>query len=199
MRVAATLALLAPLAAADLVAALPSPVISLADTACIVMGRGVEGRRSPLDSVTFAVQGSPVKICYGRPAARGRTMIGSERVPYGRLWRTGANEPSMIHTTVPLTIAGIEVAAGSYSLYTVPGEKEWQVIVNRSISQWGHERYYAGEVAAQEIARAPVKREQAGTYIEVFTIRAEATPEGNATLLLEWEDMRVRVPVKKLQ
>ncbi|NIU19704.1 MAG: DUF2911 domain-containing protein, partial [Actinobacteria bacterium] len=99
------------------------------------MNMPTEGRVSPLDSITFQVDGDPVKLCYGRPSARGRTMIGGPDVPFGRLWRTGANEPTMIHTTVPITVAGIAIAPGSYSLYTVPGEERWEVVVNRSITQ----------------------------------------------------------------
>ena len=57
-------------------------------------------------------------------------MIGGEGVPYGKLWRTGANEPTVIFTPVALDIAGVKVAPGKYSIYTVPGEKEWEVIVN---------------------------------------------------------------------
>lgn len=183
--------LLAPLA----IAASSSPLPPLvADTNCIVMNR-LEGRRSPLDSLTFMVQGHPVKVCYGRPSARGRTMIGGASVPYGKLWRTGANEPTMIHTPVTLNVAGIDLEPGSYSLYTVPNTDEWQIVLNRSISQWGHERNYVDEVAAQEIRRASARSRAATEHVETFTIRAEPTPDGNATLVLEWEHTRVVVPV----
>src|SRR5919109_5015827 len=74
------------------------PAAPAADTACQVLlpkQVPVEGRKSPLDSLTFTVAGQPVKLCYGRPSSRGRTMIGGERVPYGKLWRTVANEPTI--------------------------------------------------------------------------------------------------------
>ena len=80
-----------------------------------------------------------MKVCYGRPSLRGRQMLGTEHVPYGKLWRTGANEPTIFYTPVALQVAGIRVPPGVYSLYTVPGKTEWEVIVNRSITQWGHE------------------------------------------------------------
>lgn len=167
-----------------------------ADTACIVTGMAVEGRRSPLDSLTFTVGGSPVKVCYGRPSARGRTMIGGEAVPYGHVWRTGANEPTMIHATAPILVAGIQVPAGTYSLYTVPGETTWDVIVNRSTSQWGAERNYTEEVRAQELGRATVPGAGTEQHIEQFTMRAEPA-EGGATLVLEWERTRVRIPIRR--
>ena len=114
-------------------AAAPSPAV--ADSACPVLMPNdvpVKGRQSPLDSLTFTAANQRVKVCYGRPSARGRTMIGGSGVPYGKLWRTGANEPTVIFTPVALDIAGVRVQPGKYSLYTVPGEKEWEVIVNRS-------------------------------------------------------------------
>ncbi len=173
------------------------PSVMAQDLSCIVMTEGDPATRpSPLDSVSFTVDGNPVKVCYGRPSSRGRTMIGGSRVPYGEIWRTGANEPAMIHTSVALDIAGIAVPAGSYSLYTVPGEREWQIVVNPSIDQWGHEGSYTGDVAAQEIARAPVPSASLQEHVETFTIRAEG--EGSEIqLVLEWEHTRVMIPVKK--
>ncbi len=126
-----------------------APAQVAVDTACVTMNTDrlpLASRPSPLDSLTFTLGGHPVKICYGRPSARGRRMIGGPSVPYGQLWRTGANEPTMIHTTTALSIAGVRVQPGSYSLYTVPGEEQWQIVVNRSISQWGHESRYTADI-----------------------------------------------------
>lgn len=165
--------------------------------ACVTMNTErlpLNARRSPLDSVTFRIRGQPVKICYGRPSARGRTIFGG-LVPYNRLWRTGANEPTMIHTTVPLTVAGIAIGPGSYSLYTVPGPSEWEIIVNRSVSQWGHEGAYTAEVRAQEVGRARVKAGTAGDDVETFTISALPDGDARATVILEWERTRVEIPV----
>lgn len=171
----------------------PPPAVQL-DTACIVQNPGYVNRTSPLDSVSFRVNGQPIKICYGRPSARGRTMIGGAAVPFGRLWRTGANEPTMIHTTIPLSVAGIEVEPGVYSLYTVPGENQWQIIVNRSTSQWGRENRYTEEVEAQEVGRAMVASGPTDEHVEMFTIRATSAG-GGTTVLLEWENTRVRIPL----
>lgn len=166
------------------------------ELACITMNTErlpLDTRRSPLDSVSFSVQDSPVKLCYGRPSARGREIFGG-LLPYGKLWRTGANEPTMIHTNIGLSIAGIQVEPGSYSLYTVPGESEWEVIVNRATSQWGHEGGYEA-VRAQEVGRAKLKPEATEETLEVFTIRAVPMAEGGASILLEWERTRVSIPV----
>ncbi len=168
-----------------------------ADTSCIVMNANLDTRRSPLDSLTFMVQGSPVKVCYGRPSARGRTMIGGSSVPFGKIWRTGANEPTMLHTAIPLDIGGVRVGPGTYSVYTVPGETTWQIVLNSSITQWGHERNYTGDVAAQEIGRASAPSDRVQGHVETFTMRAEPSSDGSATLIMEWEHTTVKVPFKK--
>jgi len=122
-------------------------------------------RASPLDSATVVVAGRTAKVCYSRPSARGRVVFG-EFVEYGKLWRTGANEPTVIFTPVALEIAGVKVAPGKYSLYSVPGEKEWEIIVNRSTSQWGHENSYTKEVQAQEVGRGKVPAEKLSAPVE---------------------------------
>lgn len=166
------------------------------DTACPSRNVPLPGRKSPLDSLTFRLTNQPIKVCYGRPSSRGRVMLGGAEVPYGKLWRTGANEPTIFFTSIPLTVAGLRVAPGVYSLYTVPGPKEWEVIVNRSISQWGKEDQYTDKVKAQEVGREKVKSETVGSPIETFTIRAEPSSERAASLILEWEKTRVRIPVQ---
>lgn len=177
-----TLALLTPSTTPARVVAPPA--------GCVVMGMKTAGRKSPLDSLSFKVGASEVKVCYGRPSARGRTMIGGENVPFGKLWRTGANEPTMIHTSGPLVLAGVKVAAGSYSLYSVPGEKSWEIIVNRSVTQWGEESNYTDKVKAQEVGHGTVPVTPTKAPVETFTITAEP-----AALVLEWEKTRVAIPI----
>lgn len=152
-------------------------------------------RQSPLDSLSFTVGTAQVKLCYGRPSARGRTMIGGEAVPFGKLWRTGANEPTMIHTTGPITIAGVAVPAGSYSVYTIPDPKQWHVIVNRSISQWGHESQYSEQVKSQEVGHGMADASAIATPVDQLVFRTEAGAGGGVNLLLEWEKTRVTIPV----
>jgi len=179
------------------------------DTNCI-WGRSTEGpqvvdppatvrARSPKDSVSFAAGGAMVKVCYSRPSLRGRHMIGGETVPYGQVWRTGANEATMIHTTGHLVIAGIHLDAGTYALYTVPGEREWEVIINRSYMQWGHESMYTDSVRAQEVGRGRVPATRTGAPVEQFTIRGQPAGGGDASLILEWENSRVAIPVARMR
>ena len=185
-------------ASTTLLATAPASPVSLPfhpDTTCPHRNVPLEGRKSPLDSLTFTLSGQPVKVCYGRPSSNGRVMIGGANVPYGKLWRTGANEPTIFYAPVPLKVAGIAVQPGVYSLYTVPGKQEWQIIVNKSVSQWGHENEYTPKVKAQEVGRAKVKAETSSSPLETFTIRAE--PQGKkASLILEWEKAKVRIPIE---
>ena len=169
------------------------------DTACVVMDLALEGRPSPLDSLTFHAGSAAVKVCYGRPSARGRTMIGGADVPFGRLWRTGANEPTMIHVTKPVTVAGLRVTSGSYSLYTIPDREEWVVIINRSITQWGHIARYTSRVRDLEVGRATVSAERSDRYVETMTFRSEPGPDGSTMLVLEWERTRIRLPVSRAE
>jgi hypothetical protein len=176
-----------------------APLPAAADSACPVLLPNdvpVQGRQSPLDSLTFTVAKQTVKVCYGRPSARGRTMIGGKGVPYGKLWRTGANEPTVIFTPIALEIAGVKVPPGKYSLYTVPGEKEWQIIVNRSTSQWGHENSYTKEVEAQEVGRGKVPAEKLSAPMETFSISADPATGETRRLVLTWETTRVAIPIK---
>jgi len=172
------------------------PAVVHPDTTCPHRNVPLETRKSPLDSVTFNISGQPVKVCYGRPSSRGRTMLGGADVPYGKLWRTGANEPTIFYAPVSLSVAGIRVKPGVYSLYTVPGKSEWEVIVNRSTSQWGKEDQYTEEVKAQEVGRAKVKSETISKPIETFTIRREPGGSKGASLVLEWEKSRIKIPVQ---
>ena len=178
----------------------PSPALAPADPACVTMNTKnlpLDKRKSPLDSTSFTVGGNTVKVCYGRPSLRGRQMLGGDAVPFGKIWRTGANEPTMIHATGPITVAGLKLPAGSYSLYTVPGKAEWEVVVNRSITQWGEESGYTAEVQKQELGRAKVKPEATSAPVERFTIRTEPASGEAQAMVLEWEKTRVRIPMSK--
>lgn len=155
-------------------------------------------RASPMTSLTFQVAGSTVKICYSRPAARGRTMLGGKNLPFGQLWRTGANEPTTIITPVALMVAGVLVPPGRAALYTVPGPETWEIILNRSTGQWGHESQYSEAVRAQELGRAILRSETAAPAVERFRITAEpdtASTGAGTELVLVWEGTRVRIPV----
>lgn len=170
--------------------------VSLDEPTCQPSERmDVAGRTSPYDSTSIEVGEGMAKICYGRPSLKGRTMIGGDAVPFDTLWRTGANEPTTLHVNVPVSIAGIQVEPGSYSLYTIPREgEEWTLIVNRSTSQWGHESTYTEEIRAQEAGRTPVQVETLDTRVEQLTFQPSES-DGEQGLVLEWQDSRVHIPI----
>lgn len=156
-------------------------------------------RRSPTESVVFQVGPARVKVCYGSPRARGRKMIGGAAVPFGRLWRTGANEPTTIRTSSPILVAGQPITEGKASLYTVPGPETWEVVVNRSTSQWGIESAYDARTAAQEVGRTVLLVETGTDYHEALSMTAEITsPTGPVRLVLRWENTTLRIPVEPL-
>ena len=173
-----------------------APITNHGDPACVTSASqaSLAKRASPLDSVSFEFGGARVKVCYGRPSARGRTMIGGMAIPLGKLWRTGANEPTMIHTSGPITVAGVKLEPGTYSLYTIPEKDEWTIIINRSTVQWGDEGSYDG-VKKEEVGRGMATVYPLKEHVEQFTIRNES--KGNwGALVLEWEKTKVVVPLK---
>ena len=152
-------------------------------------------RASPLGSTTFSIGSTgTVRVCYGQPSARGRTVFGGI-VAYDRPWRTGANEPTRIYTNTDLIMADIMMPAGRYTLYTVPGPEEWEVRLTRSILHWGND--LSASVVAQEIGRATVPSDSSDTYVETFTIRSEEAVDGKVVLVLEWESTKVQIPITR--
>jgi hypothetical protein len=140
-------------------------------------------RPSPLDSVQTVIAGAEIAVQYGRPSMRGRTIYGG-LVPYGSVWRTGANEATHIRTSADLRIGDHTIPAGHYTLYTLPGEEAWSLIVNERTGQWGTE--YSAD---QDLVRIPMTLATLEEPVEMFTITVEET-EGGGVLALEWETTR---------
>ncbi len=140
---------------------------------------------SPYDSTMATVGTAQVKICYSRPSLKGRTAIGGTLAPYTKVWRTGANEPTILHTTGAITVGGVRLAPGSYSIYTIPGEKRWTIMLNKSTAQWG-----TSYPEAQDVGRAEATPEALSAPVEKFTIALSASG-----MTLSWEKTTVTVPV----
>ncbi|HEX8392577.1 MAG TPA: DUF2911 domain-containing protein [Longimicrobium sp.] len=144
---------------------------------------------SPRDTARATLAGQTVMVDYGRPYMRGRTIMGG-LVPYGQVWRTGANAATTLVTATDVSIGGTRVPAGTYTLYTLPGQNEWQLIINRQTGQWG--TVYD---QAQDLARVPLRMERTAAPVEQFTIRLQ--PAGSAlTLVMEWENTRLTAPIQ---
>lgn len=150
-------------------------------------------RASPLDSASVALDAGLVKVCYGRPQMRGREIMGG-LVPFDQPWRTGANEPTSIHLPASGTIAGVAVDPGWYSLYTIPGAEEWEVVVNTERERWGVP--IDEEVRAQDVGSATVPAGSVdGAPVESLTISLERTFGSSADLVVEWETTRLSLPI----
>jgi len=143
------------------------------------------GPLSPRDTVRATVGRANVMIDYGRPSARGRTVMGG-LVPYGEVWRTGANAATELITDAPIRIGRLRLPAGRYSLFTIPGEQRWQLIVNRQTGMSGLEYD-----PAQDVGRVEMQRVRDGSHTEQFTIRIE-----DGRLWIEWGDARVHTVVE---
>src|SRR3989441_132660 len=146
------------------------------------------GTLSPADTVRASVAGAAVAVRYSRPSVRGRVIFGNV-VPWNKVWRTGANEATVLETSGELSVAGTKVPAGKYSLWTIPGPAGWKLIINRNTGQWGTDYD-----AQYDLARLDMKVESLRQPVEQFTIAIE--PSGQAGVLkLEWEKTRASVPV----
>ncbi|MEJ7714044.1 MAG: DUF2911 domain-containing protein [Pyrinomonadaceae bacterium] len=118
----------------------------------------------------------------------GRKIMG-ELVPYGKVWRTGANDATTLITETDLTIGDLRVPAGTYTLYTLPGETEWKLIVNKKTGQWGTE--YS---EADDLGRVNLMAKKSSAPVEKFTISIEPASDGGM-LKMAWENTELSVPV----
>lgn len=150
-------------------------------------------RASPADSLRVEIDAGVITVCYSRPSARGREIMGG-LVPYGQPWRFGANEPTLIRVSFPARIGDVAVEPGAYALYTVPGESEWTVVVNDRPDRWGVP--IDESVTAADVGRTTVPAGETGEHVEQLTLSLAPT-DGNeaARLEMEWERTRIAVPI----
>ena len=161
---------------------------------CWVARGDASDRPSPLDSAVVSMGDDMVKVCYGAPSANDRTLVGGDIHPFGEPWRTGANEATSIHLPFAATVAGVDVPAGSYSLYTVPGEDSWEIFVNGTVERWGNS-FGAGDIAAN--VGSGMAPSYDNEHTERMTMSFENAMAGSATLVLRWEGYRVEIPVTR--
>ena len=148
---------------------------------------------SPRESVQTAVGGATLSVNYGRPSVRGRKIFDG-LVPFGKVWRTGANEATAFVTTADLQIGRATVPAGRYTLYTIPAPtmgshaagngsgETWQLIINKQTGQWGTDYDQS-----QDLARIPMRVSTLAEPVEQFTIEITPTGENSGTLALLWD------------
>src|ERR1700675_687654 len=149
-------------------------------------------RPSPPAQATWDLGGvKSVTIDYASPRAKGRKIYG-ELVPFGQVWRTGANEATTLTTPVDLTIGGATVPAGSYTIFTVPNKDKWTLVISKKTGEWGTD--YPGQ--ANDLARVDMKASTLPSPVENFTISFEKAGSG-ANLNIDWDTTRASVAVSK--
>ncbi len=150
-------------------------------------------RMSPNAAVAQTIGVTEVTISYGRPAVKGRKIWGG-LVPYGKVWRTGANEATIISFSNDVLVEGQKLLAGTYSLFTIPTEEEWVIIFNQTANQWGAFSYEAG----QDALRVSVKP-QSADHEEWMSFRFHDLSSDSATVVLRWEKLAVTFKIQGAQ
>ena len=141
------------------------------------------------DTVRATIGKATFTIDYSRPLARGRTLLG-DVIPYDRVWRTGANAATQFFTTAPITLAGIRLPAGGYTVWTVPHTTGVELIVNSETGQWG-----TGYNGSRDLGSAPLQVAATQQPVEAFTISVVPTDTRRGTLVLEWGPFRWTAPI----
>ena len=136
--------------------------------------------------------GKTVHIDYSRPSMKGRKVFGGV-VPYDKEWRTGANEATTFVTNTNLDVGGAKVPAGSYTLFTIPAQKQWTLIISKKTGEWGIP--YPGK--SDDLARAPMRSEELSIPVEQFTISFERISPEACSLRMDWETTRAEVNVRE--
>jgi hypothetical protein len=147
-------------------------------------------RVSPHETVELTLNGKKITVTYGRPSMKGRKIMGG-LVPYGQVWRTGADEATVLMTEADLMIGSLSVPKGSYSLFTIPSESGWKLIVNKVDKQWGAFNYDE----KQDLGRVDMKVGKTAAPVEQFTITLAKAGNG-AVMKMEWENTSASIDIK---
>ena len=146
---------------------------------------------SPASTTEQKVGLTDVKIEYSRPGAKGRTIFG-DLVPYGQMWRTGANASAKISFSTDVMINDQDVPKGTYALYTIPGEKNWTIILYKDLSHWGVPQEWKAE---DEAVRFDVPAKNDAEMVENFHIYVDGLTNSGANIVLAWENTQVHFGV----
>ncbi|GAB5561841.1 MAG: DUF2911 domain-containing protein [Synoicihabitans sp.] len=163
---------------------------ALAVSPALVQGQINFPAPSPSASVSQTVGLTDIEIKYSRPAARGRQVFGN-LVQYDQVWRTGANESTKITFGGPVEFGGEKVPAGTYSLLSVPGRKNWEIILSSNVELFGSYGYNPDE----DVARVSAKPTKTNSALESLLISFDAVVDDSAHLVIAWENTQVAVKV----
>lgn len=153
---------------------------------------GAQEPLSPPANTSATIGGKKLTIAYSAPFIRGRKIMGG-LVPYGQVWRTGADNATTFQTDADLDVGGLKVPRGTYTIYTLPGAAEWQLIINKQTGQWGTEYNQRQDLGRVEVTMAQ-------TPAPVDKMKIELLPAGGNKGLLKiaWERTELSVPITVL-
>lgn len=169
-------------------------LLFIAFATCIVTASQAQVKMpapSTSQSVKQAFGLGEVEITYARPNKSGRTIFG-DLVPYGKLWRTGANAATVVKFTDDVIIGGKTLPAGSYALYTIPNKSEWEIIFNKGFKNSG----IVGYDQADDVVRMKVPAKKSAVSTETFTIEVADVKNETCNIQINWENTVVNIPVK---
>jgi hypothetical protein len=168
----------------------PPDVEAIGDRLAAAERRTGQQQLSVRDTARATIGAATFSVDYGRPLARGRTLLGKV-IPYARVWRTGANAATQFTVSAPITLAGLSVPAGTYTLWTVPhADGRVDLIVNQQTGQWGTEYR-----RAHDLGTVPMKTDRVSPPVEKFTISIEPRDARHGTLVMTWGSFRWTAPV----
>lgn len=151
-------------------------------------------RPSPTAIVSARYKDTYVKITYCQPRKRGREVFG-KLVPFGEVWRTGANEATELTLTRDVFVNGTLLLSGTYSLFTIPGKDKWTIIINKDLGLWGSYNYNI----KQDVLRFDVPATQlSNEIVEAFTIQLDQR-NNVADLLLLWDKTKISIPIQFIE
>jgi hypothetical protein len=139
-------------------------------------------RASPHETIKATIDGANVSVTYGRPYMKSRKIFGGI-VPYGQVWRTGADEATILETDKALMFGALHVNPGKISLYSLLTDKTWTLVLNKKTGQWGTEY-----TQSEDLGRVPMRVETLSAPVEQFTITVEKNPAGKGgVIVMQWE------------
>ena len=159
-------------------------------TAAVAAAQSDKKPLSPPAKAEARLNGRNVSIDYSAPSKRGREIMGG-LVPYGKVWRTGANAATSLKTETDLQIGNLRVPAGNYTLYTIPNQNDWTLIVSKQTGQWG-----SNYDEAQDLGRVRMNVAKTKSTVEQFNIAIRPGKDAKSgTLAMTWENTEATVPV----
>ncbi len=149
-------------------------------------------RTSPFEAVAIPVGEHTAQFCYSRPSARDRQVVGN-LIPLGEPWRMGANEATQLVLPMAAEVGGVSLDPGTYSVYVIAGEEEWEIVLNSNHQRWGIPIDAA--VRSSDVGSVTRPVEDADEFVETFTVTFEPHGDMMGHLVMAWADARVELPI----